>query len=130
MTPLARWLIPIAAVSGALAVGLGAFGAHALRGSLTEARRETFEIAVRYQFYHSLALLAIGILAGRTPPLPWAGPIGALLLGGIVIFSGSLYALVLTDRGWLGAITPIGGVLLILGWLVLAVAGSRVLPGS
>lgn len=130
MTTLARWLLPIAAVSGALAVGLGAFGAHALRETLTEARRETFEIAVRYQFYHSLALLAVAVLAGRTPPLPWAGPIGALLLGGIVIFSGSLYALVLTDRAWLGAITPIGGVLLILGWLALAVAGSRVLPGS
>lgn len=130
MTAFARWLLPIGALSGALAVGLGAFGAHALRETLTEARRETFEIAVRYQFYHSLALLAVAVLAGRTPPLPSAGLIGALLLGGIVIFSGSLYALVLTDRSWLGAITPIGGVLLILGWLGLAFAAWRSMPGS
>lgn len=130
MTGFSRWLLPIAAVSGALSVGLGAFGAHALRQTLTEARRETFEVAVRYQFYHSLALFGVAILASRTPPLPSAGWIGALLLGGIVLFSGSLYALVWTDKSWLGAITPIGGVLLILGWLGLALAAWRGMPGT
>lgn len=100
---------------GGLAVAAGAFGAHALADRLPAARLETFETAARYQMYHAIALVLLGLLAARWPSLGWNGP-GMLMVGGAVLFSGSLYALALTDVRWLGAITPIGGVLWIAAW--------------
>ena len=109
------------AVAAGLAVAAGAFGAHALSERLTPERLAVFETAVRYQMYHALALLFVG-WAART--LPGAG--GALLTSagwcfvtGILVFSGSLYLLVLTDTGWLGAVTPVGGVAFLVGWALL-----------
>ena len=102
---------------GGLAVALGAFGAHALKNTLMQnGRIETYELAVKYQFYHALALLFIGSIADKSEEnkLKWSA-IG--LVSGTIIFSGSLYVLSISGKTFWGAITPIGGVLLILGWL-------------
>jgi uncharacterized membrane protein YgdD (TMEM256/DUF423 family) len=111
-------------IAGA-AVAIGAFGAHALKPMLIAAgRQETFEIAVRYQFYHALALLIVGLLA-RDIQTKGLGTSAWLFLIGILIFSGSLYVLCLTGITWLGAITPIGGVFFLGGWTFLALAVAR-----
>ena len=107
-------------LAGALAVAAGAFGAHALRGRLAPRDLEIFETAARYQLYHALALLAVAWAMGCNRQ--WGVAAGWLLAGGVVVFSGSLYALVLTGQRWLGAVTPLGGVALILGWVCLGVA--------
>ena len=110
-----RTILMAASLLGALAVGLGAFGAHALKTTLVATgRQETYELAVRYHFYHSLALLATGILIERIAALKISS---LLFLVGTIIFSGSLYVLALTNQSWWGAVTPIGGVALIAGWL-------------
>ena len=110
-----RW----GAAMGAVAVGIGAFGAHALKPILVEnGRLDTFELAVRYQFYHALALVATGILLQqRDSRSLHYGAIFFLL--GILFFSGSLYVLCFTGIGMLGAVTPIGGIFFILGWIFL-----------
>jgi uncharacterized membrane protein YgdD (TMEM256/DUF423 family) len=112
------------AVAGALlagtAVALGAFGAHALRGALSEQQLGWWQTAVQYQLWHALALLALAALR-----LPRAGTIALLLGGGALIFSGSLYLMALTDARWLGAITPLGGLAMILGWLLFAWQAAR-----
>jgi len=116
-------ILVLAGISGALAVGLGAFGAHGLEPLLIKnGRLDTFETAVNYHFYHTLGLLGMGILALIKPD--WKGLSLAAwgMFLGILIFSGSLYILSLTGITWLGAITPIGGVGFILGWLALAYA--------
>ncbi len=104
-----------ASVLGLFGVGLGAFGAHALKATLTmTGRADTYELAVRYQFYHTIVLLAAGILIEKFPSLK----ISALLfIIGIIIFSGSLYVLALTNQTIWGAVTPIGGVFLMAGWI-------------
>ena len=119
----ARLLIQLAAVFGGLGVAIGAFGAHALHDMLVKAgRADTFETAVRYQFYHTLAVLAVGVLWAARPELRSLGTTGALWLGGIVVFSGSLYALCFTGVTKLGAVAPIGGLLFLAGWVSLALA--------
>jgi uncharacterized membrane protein YgdD (TMEM256/DUF423 family) len=113
------------AIMGGVAVAIGAFGAHALKPALTAAGREdTFELAVRYQFYHALALLATGIVSRymQSKQLKIAG---LFFLLGILIFSGSLYVLSLTGITWLGAITPIGGICFLVGWGLLVSAFIR-----
>ncbi len=114
-----------AALLGALTVMIGAFGAHALRSVLeTTGRTETFETAVKYQMYHTLALLLAGIWQLHfTHKLLRTASL--FFLGGIFIFSGSLYVLCLTGITWLGAVTPIGGVLLIIGWFCLVLAAYK-----
>ncbi|NOT77121.1 MAG: DUF423 domain-containing protein [Cyclobacteriaceae bacterium] len=109
-----RLILIISSISGLLAVGLGAFGAHALKGILTaNGRMETYELATRYHFYHTIALLVVGLLADKYPGV---GTGAIFFLAGIIIFSGSLYTLSLTNQTWWGAITPIGGVMLLAGW--------------
>ena len=105
----------------------GAFGSHALRGQLRDRALEIFETGVRYQMYHALALLAVGILLSRaTEPIPSTLSIaGFAFIAGIVIFSGSLYALSLSNIKWLGAITPIGGVFFMAGWACLAIGALQ-----
>ena len=124
-----RFFLTAGALCAGLAVMLGAFGAHALQSLVTEARLQTFETAVRYQIYHSLGLLLIGVLLEKQVQKPLCNA-GYLMLAGIVIFSGSLYLLVLTDTAWLGAITPIGGVCFISGWLLLAVSVRKRIPSE
>lgn len=115
------------AVNAAIAVAFGAFGAHALKEKLSEHYLAVWETAVQYQMFHALALLAVGILMspslfGSVTQLSWAG---YLILAGIIIFSGSLYVLSLTGIGILGAITPIGGVAFIAGWIMLIIAAIK-----
>jgi uncharacterized membrane protein YgdD (TMEM256/DUF423 family) len=115
--------VRVGAVAGALAVIVGAFGAHWLKGKLSEQALVTFEIGVRYHMYHSLALVALGafmIAAGGGQKA--SAVAGWAFVVGILVFSGSLYLLALTGTRWLGAITPLGGVAFIVGWLALAVA--------
>jgi uncharacterized membrane protein YgdD (TMEM256/DUF423 family) len=113
-----------AAAFGFLGVALGAFGAHALRTRLDPRDLEIFETAVRYQLFHALALLGVAWAWTRWPGA-WTTRAGWLMTGGVLVFSGSLYVLVLTgQRGW-GAVTPFGGVALLLGWLALAWAVAR-----
>ncbi len=116
----------IAAITLALAVSLGAFGAHALRGRLDEYLMGVYEKAVFYHFIHALGLLVIPALAHTGIIQSSAvGPVSSLLLGGIFFFSGSLYLLAFTGTRFLGAITPIGGVAFIAGWLLLAYAATK-----
>ncbi|WP_318616938.1 DUF423 domain-containing protein [Sporosarcina sp. YIM B06819] len=115
------------AVNAAIAVALGAFGAHALKEKLSEHYLAVWETAVQYQMFHAIGLLAVGILMssslfGASTQLTWAG---YLLLAGIIIFSGSLYVLSLSGIGILGAITPIGGVAFIAGWTMLIIAAVK-----
>jgi uncharacterized membrane protein YgdD (TMEM256/DUF423 family) len=111
----------LGAISGGLAVAIGAFGAHALKPFLMETGREaTFELAVRYQFYHALALVATGILTSETGRKALHYSALCFILG-IIFFSGSLYVLCFTGIKMLGAVTPFGGVFFILGWILLGV---------
>jgi len=110
----------LGSVSAMLAVALGAFGTHALEGSLTPERIATWETAARYHFYHSLGLLIVGLIGthvGESIRLRWAG---WSMFAGILLFSGSLYVLSVSGISYLGAITPFGGVAFLLAWLLLA----------
>lgn len=121
---MAQVFVSLAAVLGGLSVAAGAFAAHALRGKISERSLEIFDTAARYQMYHALALLLIALLISRTAsPQPMLVASGWLFIIGVGIFSGSLYALSVTGWNKLGAITPLGGVALIIGWGILAVAG-------
>ncbi|HEY8509215.1 MAG TPA: DUF423 domain-containing protein [Steroidobacteraceae bacterium] len=117
----ARTTLVIAGILIALATMFGAFGAHALKGRLTPDQLAVYETAVRYHFYHALGLLGIGA-ASQTLNAPMLGWAAALILVGIVLFSGSLYAITFGAPRGLGIITPIGGVAMIVGWIVFAVA--------
>jgi uncharacterized membrane protein YgdD (TMEM256/DUF423 family) len=114
----------IGALFGLLAVALGAFGAHGLEGRLSSADLATFETAVRYQMYHALALILLGTTAARLPEFR-VRVAGWAFATGILVFSGSLYLLVLTGHRWLGAVTPLGGVAFLVGWGGLAAAFMR-----
>jgi len=107
-------------------VALGAFGAHGLKSRVTADLLAVFEVGVRYQIYHALALLAVSWATTRWPG-NWINASGWLFLAGILLFSGSLYVMTFTGQRWLGAITPLGGVCFILGWVSLA-AGIIFLP--
>ena len=122
----ARLFLLFGAIAGFLSVALGAFGAHALKAILSPGLLQTFHTGVEYQGLHSLALLATG-LGMREQAHPALDTAGWAFASGILLFSGSLYLLALTDARWLGAITPIGGGAFLLGWAVLAwgVARSR-----
>ncbi len=122
---MARWFVMLAACSGFLAVALGAFGAHALKNRLDEYALSVYQTAVQYQFYHSLALLAVGLLCLSLPHSRLLMVSGWAFVVGIVIFSGSLFLLSFTGLRWLGAVTPLGGVALMLGWLLLLLAAWR-----
>lgn len=119
-----RGFVIAGAVLAALAVATGAFGAHALAARLTPDRLATWEIAVRYHMYHALALVLLGGIAARWPA-PLLGVAAWLFIAGILVFGGTVYALALGAPRWLGAVTPLGGVAFIAGWVVLAVAVAR-----
>jgi uncharacterized membrane protein YgdD (TMEM256/DUF423 family) len=121
---MARTFLTLAAISGFLAVALGAFGAHGLRERVAPDLLAVFEVGVRYHMYHALALAIVAVALERWPAplLEWAG---WCFVAGTVVFSGSLYVLVLSGTRWLGAITPFGGVAFLAGWVLLAVAAWR-----
>jgi uncharacterized membrane protein YgdD (TMEM256/DUF423 family) len=114
----------IGAVLGGLGVCIGAFGAHALQDRLSEYSLGIFETAVQYHFYHALALIAYGLFSERHEATAPSWPAVAFI-SGVIVFSGSLYALALTDIKILGAITPIGGLAFIVGWVGFAVAAAK-----
>jgi len=111
----------IAAVSGFVAVALGAFGAHGLRERLAPDLLAVFEVGVRYQMYHALALVGVALALERWPSSAMQGA-GWAFIAGTIVFSGSLYILTLSGQRWLGAITPIGGLAFLAGWALLAYA--------
>jgi len=119
-----RGFFALGAVLALLAVAFGAFGAHVLEPRIGSDRLATFETAARYQMYHALALLAVGLAFGRlaTGPVLWSG---RLFAAGVVVFSGSLYGLALGAPRWFGAVAPLGGLCFMTGWLLLAVAALR-----
>ncbi len=120
-----RTFIIFAAFFGGLGVALGAFGAHALRDRLSADMLAIFETGVRYQVYHALALFGVVLVSSRWPQSSLPAVAGWLFITGIVIFSGSLYILTLSGARWWGAITPIGGVALLAGWVCLLIAAVR-----
>jgi uncharacterized membrane protein YgdD (TMEM256/DUF423 family) len=125
MTAGARLFVALGAALAALAVILGAFGAHALKTRLPPDLLEVYHTAVQYHFWHALGVLAVGLAMQQLPDAGWLRAAGWLLTAGVVLFCGSLYLLALTGARWLGAVTPLGGVAFILGWLALAVAALR-----
>ncbi|HEY2382460.1 MAG TPA: DUF423 domain-containing protein [Terriglobia bacterium] len=116
-----RTFLLIGAVLGFLGVVFGAFGAHALRSRLSPEMLAVFETAVRYQMYHAFAVLIVAAAIGRIGNAGLLVMAGWFFFAGVVLFSGSLYVLALTGMGMLGAITPIGGLLFLIGWACLVV---------
>lgn len=121
----ARLALVLASAAMFLAVGLGAFGAHALKARLSPEMTTVWQTAVQYHAWHALGLFGLGLLMLHWPERLGLGLAAWLLLGGIVLFSGSLYALALTGVRGLGAVTPIGGVSFLAGWAVPAWAIAR-----
>jgi uncharacterized membrane protein YgdD (TMEM256/DUF423 family) len=119
-----RWWLVIGAVNAFLAVAAGAFGAHALKARLPQDLQVIFETGARYHMYHALGLVAVGLL-GHFRPSSLVSGAGWAMLVGIFLFSGSLYALALSGVRALGAITPLGGLGFLAGWLLLAIAAWR-----
>jgi len=121
----ARTTLMLGSAFGLLGVAIGAFGAHALKPILVESGRlDTFELAVRYQFYHAFALLISGILMNQLP-IKFLNLASWFFTGGILFFSGSLYLLCFTGLGVLGAVTPIGGTLFIAGWACVFISALK-----
>ena len=119
---MARWLLILGGINALLAVALGAFAAHGLKGLLDPGQLATFRTGVHYQTWHALGLILIGLVSERRPGVRMLWRAGSLILAGIVLFSGSLYLLALTGVPMIGAITPVGGLALLLGWLLFVVA--------
>jgi uncharacterized membrane protein YgdD (TMEM256/DUF423 family) len=124
MNTQSNTFIKIAAFLGALAVGIGAFGAHGLKPLLNEYQIAIFEKGVQYQFYHALAMLAVGMLLQKNPNSLWLRRSGWLFLSGIIGFSGSLFLLACRDLlpfpvFWAGPVTPLGGLCFLAAWLML-----------
>ena len=125
MIPAAKpWLV-LGSAAMLLAVMMGAFGAHGLKKTLAPDLMAVYETAVHYHVYHALGLLIVGLLALHLPATAYLRWSGTLMAGGLLLFSGSLYALSLSGHRWLGAITPLGGIALVAAWLLLAVAVAK-----
>lgn len=122
---IAKLFLAVAAASGFLAVALGAFAAHSLRGRLSASLLSVYETAVQYHFYHTLALFGLALLMQRVGENTLLVSSGYLFLAGIVLFSGSLYAIALGGPSWLGPITPLGGLAFLAAWLLLFTAVIR-----
>lgn len=121
-----QWLAVAGSLSALVGVGLGAFGAHGLHDRLDERMLSAWETGVQYHLIHALAMVIIATLAVRASgPATWFHVAGALMLAGQILFAGSIYGLALTGMRWLGPITPLGGLALMLGWLALAWAALR-----
>ena len=118
-------LLALGAVSGAISVMLGAFGAHALKARLSVDALSAFQTAVQYQMVHSLAVVAVGLWLARHPEDTLSRYAALAFCFGILFFSGSLYGLTLGGPRWLGPVTPIGGMLFVAGWLLFAAAAIK-----
>ncbi|MBD2082591.1 DUF423 domain-containing protein [Leptolyngbya sp. FACHB-17] len=121
-----RFFLSIGAILAAISVAGGAFASHALKGKLDDRALAVFETGARYQMYHAIALVLVALFISRTEfadPLLTAS--GIAFIVGIVLFSGSLYALSLSGVKWLGAVAPLGGTAFIVGWVCLAISAWR-----
>jgi len=121
----ARLFLALGGVAALLAVALGAFGAHALKSRLPAEMLAVWHTGIEYHLFHALGLLAVGLVATQLPEsalLKWSG---WLMLAGIVLFSGSLYALALSGERWLGTVTPVGGLAFIAAWALFVAAATR-----
>ncbi|MGM0524814.1 MAG: DUF423 domain-containing protein [Pseudomonadota bacterium] len=121
---MSQLFLIIAAVLGGFAVMLGAFAAHGLKSRLSDSLLSAFETGVSYQFYHALALFILALWLKQSQSV-WLIASGYLWLAGVILFSGSLYALALTGVKWFGPITPVGGLLFIAGWISLLVGAIK-----
>jgi len=126
---MARWWLLIGSVAGFLGVAGGAFGAHALKARISEQMLANFDTGTRYLLAHAVALLVVGVLSGRDG-VGDLTTVGGAFTVGMVIFTGSLWLMALTGTRWLGAITPIGGTALLVGWVALGLAAARGQLGS
>ncbi len=122
---MSKLIIMLAGINGFLAVSIGAFAAHALRGKLSPELLNTFQTGVQYHMYHALALFGIGVLMVNFPAANLLRISAYLMLAGIVLFSGSLYLLSISGIRWLGAITPLGGVCFLIAWALLVWFAAR-----
>jgi uncharacterized membrane protein YgdD (TMEM256/DUF423 family) len=122
MNPTARLFLILGAANAALAVLLGAFGAHSLKTHLAADMMAVYQTGLQYHLFHSLGLIAVGLTALHLSDSKWLRWSGWLMLAGIVIFSGSLYVLSTTGWKWFGAVTPLGGIAFIAAWVLFVVA--------
>ncbi len=121
----ARWFLLLGAANAALAVLLGAFGAHSLKAHLAAEMMTVYQTGLQYHLFHALGLLAVGFALKQIGDSVWLRWSGWLMLAGIFIFSGSLYLLSITGLRWLGAVTPLGGLSFIVAWVLFAVAAVK-----
>ncbi len=118
---MAKLFLALGCINAMLVVLIGAFGAHGLKARLTVENMAVFQTGVQYHFYHAVGLILLGLIALQIPITPYLRWSGWLMLVGIVLFSGSLYALSITNIRWLGMITPFGGMTFIIAWLLLTI---------
>ncbi len=118
---MAKLFLALGCINAMLVVLIGAFGAHGLKARLTVENMAVFQTGVQYHLYHAVGLILLGLIALQIPITPYLRWSGWLMLVGIVLFSGSLYALSITNIHWLGMITPFGGLAFIIAWLLLTI---------
>ena len=118
---MAKCYLALGCINAMLVVIIGAFAAHGLKARLTVENMAIFQTGVQYHFYHAVGLILLGLIALQIPISPYLRWSGWLMLVGIILFSGSLYTLSVTNIRWLGMITPFGGIAFILAWLLLSV---------
>ena len=118
----AKLFLLLGSANAALAVMLGAFGAHALKSRMSESLLKVYQTGIEYHFYHAIGLIFIGIIAMNIPVNIWLKSAGYMMLVGIMLFCGSLYLLSIFNLRWLGMITPLGGLLFISAWVSLCIS--------
>ncbi len=118
---MAKFYLALGCINAMLVVIIGAFGAHSLKARITVENMAIFQTGVQYHFYHAVGLILVGLIAWHIPTSPYLRWSAWLMIMGIILFSGSLYTLSITNIRWLGMITPFGGVAFILAWLMLTI---------
>ena len=118
---MAKFYLVLGSINALLVVLIGAFGAHGLKAKLTVENMAIYQTAVQYHFYHAVGLILVGLIATQFSSPPYLRWSAWLMMMGIILFSGSLYALSITNIRWLGMITPFGGMAFILAWLLLTI---------
>lgn len=118
---MAKFYLLVGSINALLVVLIGAFGAHGLKARLTVENMAIFQTGVQYHFYHAVGLILVGLIAWHIPTSPYLRWSAWLMIMGIILFSGSLYALSITNIRWLGMITPVGGMAFIIAWLLLSI---------
>ncbi len=118
---MAKFYLLLGSINALLVVLIGAFAAHGLKARLTVENMAIFQTGVQYHFYHAVGLILVGLIAWHIPTSPYLRWSAWLMITGIILFSGSLYVLSITNIRWLGMITPVGGMAFIIAWLLLSI---------